>query len=70
MYLLSLHYLLCYGRAYSILGTGIYDIVLIIFGMKALTTHNAIITLTSIGVFAIALYAIYRFAISRMTRRK
>ncbi|MCL4387592.1 DedA family protein [Candidatus Marsarchaeota archaeon] len=56
--------------AYSILGTGIYDIVLIIFGMKALTTHNAIITLTAIGVFAIVLYAIYRFAMSRMTRQK
>jgi hypothetical protein len=38
--------------------------------MKALTTHNAIITLTAIGVFAIVLYALYRVAMSRMTRQK
>lgn len=55
--------------AYSILGTGIYDIVLIIFGLKALTTNNAVITLTAIGVFAIVLYVIYRFAMSKMMHK-
>ncbi|MCL5679799.1 MAG: DedA family protein [Candidatus Marsarchaeota archaeon] len=56
--------------AYSILGTGIYDIVLIVFGMKALTTNNAVVTLTAIGVFAIALYVVYRFAMSKIMRKK
>ncbi|MCL4404629.1 MAG: DedA family protein [Candidatus Marsarchaeota archaeon] len=55
--------------AYSILGTGIYDIVLILFGLKALSTNNAVITLTSIGVFAIALYLVYAFAVSKMMKK-
>ncbi len=54
--------------AYSIAGTAIYDIILIIFGIKALSTHNAVITLTSIGIFAIVLYSLYRYAMKRMSK--
>ncbi len=51
---------------YSIAGAAIYDLVLIVFGMKALSTNNAVVTLASIGAFAIVLYAVYKLALRRM----
>ncbi len=55
--------------AYSTLGTGIYDIVLIVFGLKALATSNAVETLTAIGLFAIALYVLYSFAMKKILKK-
>ena len=54
--------------AYSILGTGIYDIILIIFGMKAISTSHIALTFAAIGAFAIVLYAIYKIAMTRMQK--
>ncbi len=54
--------------AYSTLGAAIWDAVLIVFGMKALSTNNAVITLTAIGVFAIVLYVVYKVAVKYMKR--
>ena len=45
--------------SYSIVGSLIWDIVLMYFGFYLLSAHSASIVLTSIGVFAIALYLIY-----------
>ncbi len=53
---------------YSALGAAIWDAVLIVFGMKALSTNNAVITLTAIGVFAIVLYVVYKVAVKYMKR--
>lgn len=54
--------------AYSAVGAAIWDAVLMVFGMKALSTNNAVITLAAIGVFAIVLYAVYRLAMQRMNK--
>ncbi|MGC8670061.1 MAG: DedA family protein [Candidatus Micrarchaeia archaeon] len=52
--------------AYSIAGTLIWDVVLALYGYYALSTNNGVLLLTSIGVFAIVLYAIYYIAKKRM----
>ena len=54
--------------AYSILGMLIWDIVLMVFGFYLLSVNNAVVVLGSIGVFAIALYVVYRFAMKRMKK--
>ena len=53
---------------YSVAGAAIYDVVLLIFGMKALSTNNAVITLTAVGIFAIALYIVYKFALKHISK--
>lgn len=52
--------------AYSITGCIIYDFVLIYFGYKALSSSSAVVILASIGVFAIALYALYHYSLKYM----
>lgn len=48
---------------YSIIGCFIFDAVLIAFGYYALSSSSAVIVLTSIGIFAIALYVVYKYAL-------
>jgi len=54
--------------AYSILGMLIWDVVLMVFGFYLLSVNNAVVVLGSIGVFAIALYVVYKLAMKRMKR--
>lgn len=54
--------------AFSIAGAFIWNLVLMLFGYYLLSTDSAIILMASIGVFAIALYAIYKFAMGRMKK--
>jgi membrane protein DedA with SNARE-associated domain len=54
--------------AYSIAGMLIWDVVLMAFGYYLLSVHNAVVVLASVGVFAIVLYVIYRFAMKRMRK--
>lgn len=51
---------------YSILGTFIWDLVLMLFGFYLLSAHSAVVIMGSIGAFAIVLYLIYAFAMRRM----
>jgi len=48
---------------YSIAGCFIFDVVLVAFGYYALSSSSAVTVLASIGVFAIALYIVYRYAL-------
>jgi len=48
---------------YSIAGCFIFDVVLVAFGYYALSSNSAVTVLASIGVFAIALYIVYRYAL-------
>ncbi len=52
--------------AYSIAGALIWNLVLMLFGLYLLSVHSAIIAMASIGIFAIALYAIYKIAMQHM----
>ncbi|MCL4373375.1 MAG: DedA family protein [Candidatus Marsarchaeota archaeon] len=52
--------------AYSIAGSLIWDVVLALYGYYALSTSNAVLLMTSIGLFALVLYAIYYIAKKRM----
>ena len=53
---------------YSIIGMLIWDVVLMAFGFYLLSANNAVTVLAAIGVFAILLYLVYRFAMKRMKR--
>jgi membrane protein DedA with SNARE-associated domain len=53
---------------YSVMGMIIWDAVLMVFGLYLLSANNAVIALASIGVFAIVLYMIYKFAMKRMKK--
>jgi len=52
--------------AYSIAGAAVWNIVLMLFGFYLLAVNNAVIVMASIGIFAIALYAVYKIAMKRM----
>ncbi len=54
---------------YSILGSFVYDIVLVMFGYYLLSAKSAVVIMTGIGVFAIALYIVYRLFMSRVVRK-
>ncbi|MGI0100129.1 MAG: DedA family protein [Candidatus Micrarchaeaceae archaeon] len=54
--------------AYSIAGMLVWDIVLLVFGFYLFSTKNAVIILSAIGIFAILLYAVYKYAMMRMKR--
>lgn len=51
---------------YSISGSAIWDLVLMIFGFYAFNTNKAVIWLASIGILAIVLYSLYRIALRSM----
>ena len=53
---------------YSIAGAAIWNLVLMLFGFYLLSAHSAIVVMASIGVFAIALYAVYKIAMKRMKK--
>ncbi len=46
-----------------------YDIVLVMFGYYLLSAKSAVVIMTGIGVFAIALYIVYRLFMSRVVRK-
>lgn len=52
--------------AYSTIGSLIWDLVLMLFGFYLLSATNAVVVLTSLGVFAIALYGIYKLAMGKI----
>lgn len=54
--------------AYSILGSFIWDVVLMAFGFYALSANSAVMALGAIGVFAIALYIIYAAFMRRIRK--
>lgn len=54
--------------SYTVVGIAIWDAVLIAFGFYLLSVNNAVVIMAAIGVFAILLYVIYRYAMRRMKR--
>jgi membrane protein DedA with SNARE-associated domain len=54
--------------AYSVVGMLIWDLVLMAFGYYLLSANSAVIVMAAIGVFAIALYVIYRVAMRKMKK--
>jgi membrane protein DedA with SNARE-associated domain len=54
--------------AYSIAGAFIWNLVLMLFGFYLLSAHSAVIIMASIGIFAVALYVIYKIAIRHIKR--
>ncbi len=54
--------------AYSLAGIVIWDIVLMLFGYYFLSVKSAVDVMAAIGVFAILLYVVYRFAMKRMRK--
>ena len=54
--------------SYSIIGTAIWDAVLLAFGYYFLSASSAVYVLTSIGVFAIVLYLLYHIFTRRIGR--
>ena len=53
---------------YSALGTGVWNLVLMLFGFYALSSSNAILVLVSIALFALVLYVLYTVAMRRLKR--
>ncbi len=53
---------------WSILGSAIWDAVLMAFGYYALSTSNIAITFAAIGLFVVALYIIFRYAMKKMRK--
>ncbi|MEM3841501.1 MAG: DedA family protein [Candidatus Micrarchaeaceae archaeon] len=51
---------------YSLSGSAVWNIVLMLFGFYALSSSNAVYVLTSMGIFALALYIIYVIAIRKL----
>ncbi|MEM0086913.1 MAG: DedA family protein [Candidatus Micrarchaeaceae archaeon] len=51
---------------YSMLGSIIWDTVLVLFGFYALSTSNIVVTSVAIAAFAIVLYIIYKAALNRV----
>ncbi|MEM3626370.1 MAG: DedA family protein, partial [Candidatus Micrarchaeaceae archaeon] len=51
---------------YSMLGSAIWDTVLVLFGFYALSTSNMAITSTAIAAFAIAIYIVYKTAVKKI----
>ncbi len=56
--------------AWSILGTTIWDVILVAFGFYFLGTAKAIVTLLFIALLAIGFYAVYRLAMGLMPRKR
>ena len=54
--------------AYSIVGTSIWDALLMVFGFYALSARNAVYVLFAVAAFAVVLYVIYHFAVRRMRK--
>jgi membrane protein DedA with SNARE-associated domain len=54
--------------AYSTVGIVIWDVVLMVFGFYVLSVNSAVVALAGIGVFAIVLYIIYKYAMKRMRK--
>lgn len=53
---------------YSILGSLMYDAVLVSFGYYLLSAKSAVVIMTGIGVFAIILYLVYRLFMSKVVK--
>ncbi len=53
---------------YSMAGAAIWNLVLMLFGFYLLSADSAVIVMASIGVFAIALYVIYKVAMKKMKK--
>lgn len=58
--------------SYSILGTFIWDLVLILYGFYFLSVDNAVLVLVAVAVFTLALYVLYTLALKKLRhgRRK
>jgi membrane protein DedA with SNARE-associated domain len=54
--------------AYSIAGMLVWNMVLMLFGYYLLSAHSAVIVMGSVGVLAIALYAVYKVAMRRIKK--
>lgn len=55
---------------YSIIGSFIWDAILMSFGFYALSINNAVIVMAAIGAFGIVLYLIYKISMNRITSSK
>jgi membrane protein DedA with SNARE-associated domain len=55
---------------YTFVGVLIWNIVLVTFGYYVLSVKSASVILAGVAVFAIILYVIYRFASSKMGKKK
>ncbi len=53
---------------YSISGSAVWDMVLMVFGFYAFSTNKASVWLASIGIFAIMLYFIYKLAMKSIKK--
>ena len=53
---------------WSILGSAIWDVVLFAFGYYLISTNNVILIISSVGVFIIALYLLYRFVVVKVKK--
>ncbi len=51
---------------YSVAGVVIWNSVLMLFGFYLLSSTHAVVILSAIGMLAIALYVVYRYAIKRI----
>ena len=54
--------------SYSIAGAIIWNLVLMLFGFYLLSADSAVIVMASIGIFAIALYVVYKIATKHMKK--
>ncbi len=54
--------------SYTAIGIIIWDVVLIAFGYYFLAVKSAVIVLGAIGIFALLLYIIYKFAMKKMKK--
>ncbi len=55
--------------AYSIGGSAIWNLALMLFGFYALSARRGIVVLASIALFAIVLYAAYKVAIGKIRKK-
>ncbi len=53
---------------YSISGSAIWDMVLMVFGFYAFGSNKAVVWLASIGILAIVLYILYKIALRNMKK--
>ncbi len=56
--------------AYSIIGSFIWDTILMSFGFYALSVNNAVIDMAAIGTFGIVLYLVYKISINKISSSK
>ncbi|MDE1824781.1 MAG: DedA family protein [Candidatus Micrarchaeota archaeon] len=55
---------------YSFAGALIWDVALMLFGYYGLSSSSVSVTISAIAIFAVAIYIIYRLALSGIRKRK